>query len=294
MTVVLSLFPGIGVLDRAFEEEGFCVVRGPDVLWGGNVRAFHPPAGVFGGIIGGPPCQDFSPLKYLLEAQGRKPKHGNLIPEYERCVLEAEPEWFLMENVPPAPLPAVPGYQVKAILLNNRWVGGVQHRLRRFSFGSKDGRELLFGDELVVFEASEWDWLVTSDPRTVPVKMGGNGKVKTTVTAGSGPAPGQRGRAPTVIQSGVDNSPQAKGRVPATVTGGHGPLPYNTVTSSDGGPSVRMARYKLSEMLELQGLPADFCDEMPFTMAGKRKAIGNAVPMDMGRAIARAVKRATA
>jgi len=28
--LVLSLFPGIGLLDRAFEEEGFTVVRGPD------------------------------------------------------------------------------------------------------------------------------------------------------------------------------------------------------------------------------------------------------------------------
>lgn len=36
--LVLSLFPGIGLLDMAFEQEGFCVVRGPDVLWGGDVR----------------------------------------------------------------------------------------------------------------------------------------------------------------------------------------------------------------------------------------------------------------
>ena len=35
MTLVLSLFPGIGLLDMAFEAEGFCVVRGPDLLWGG-------------------------------------------------------------------------------------------------------------------------------------------------------------------------------------------------------------------------------------------------------------------
>lgn len=33
--LILSLFPGIGLLDRAFEECGFCVVRGPDILWGG-------------------------------------------------------------------------------------------------------------------------------------------------------------------------------------------------------------------------------------------------------------------
>jgi len=30
--LVLSLFPGIGLLDMAFEQEGFCVVRGPDML----------------------------------------------------------------------------------------------------------------------------------------------------------------------------------------------------------------------------------------------------------------------
>jgi DNA (cytosine-5)-methyltransferase 1 len=55
--LVLSLFPGIGLLDMAFEQEGFCVVRGPDLLWGGDVKRFHPPAGKFDGVIGGPPCQ---------------------------------------------------------------------------------------------------------------------------------------------------------------------------------------------------------------------------------------------
>jgi len=52
MMLVLSLFPGIGLLDRAFEEEGFCIVRGPDLLWGGDIRSFHPPAGRFDGVIG--------------------------------------------------------------------------------------------------------------------------------------------------------------------------------------------------------------------------------------------------
>jgi DNA (cytosine-5)-methyltransferase 1 len=56
-SLVLSLFPGIGLLDRAFEMEGFCIVRGPDLLWGGDVKTFHPPKGRIDGIIGGPPCQ---------------------------------------------------------------------------------------------------------------------------------------------------------------------------------------------------------------------------------------------
>src|SRR5260370_15463161 len=99
MDLVLSLFPGIGLLDRAFEEEGFCVVRGPDVLWGGDIRRFHPPAGVFAGVIGGPPCQAFSPLVHLVRAAwGESAITENLIPEFERCVFEVQPRWFLMEN----------------------------------------------------------------------------------------------------------------------------------------------------------------------------------------------------
>src|SRR6185503_20744824 len=104
--LVLSLFPGIGLLDMAFEEAGFCVVRGPDLLWGGDVRAFHPPAGKFEGVIGGPPCQAFSRLVHIVRAKGQTPR-PNLIPEYERVVAEAAPAWFLMENVPEAPEPVV-------------------------------------------------------------------------------------------------------------------------------------------------------------------------------------------
>lgn len=131
--LVLSLFPGIGLLDRAFEEAGFCVVRGPDLLWGGDVKTFHPPAGRFDGVIGGPPCQLFGKMRYLNPLAGKKV--GNLIPEFERVVFEAQPLWFLMENVPDAPEPAIAGYGINSLILNNRWVGGEQNRIRRFSFG---------------------------------------------------------------------------------------------------------------------------------------------------------------
>ena len=141
--LVLSLFPGIGLLDRAFEEEGFCVVRGPDLLWGGDVRTFHPPAGAFAGVIGGPPCQHHSRLRLLTEHNGNRVAE-NLIPEFERCLTEASPLWFLMENVPGAPEPNVAGYLVRSLVVNNRWVAAApeQNRRRRFSFGSRDGRSL--------------------------------------------------------------------------------------------------------------------------------------------------------
>jgi DNA (cytosine-5)-methyltransferase 1 len=157
--LVLSLFPGIGLLDRAFEEEGFTVVRGPDLLWGGDIRQFHVPAGKFDGVIGGPPCQAFSRMANIARARGQQVAESR-IPEFERVVLESQPEWFLMENVPEAPIPAVAGYQVRDYTVNNRWVGGTQNRVRRFSFGTTDGRELSI--EIVALEPAEFETAVTA------------------------------------------------------------------------------------------------------------------------------------
>lgn len=143
MQLVLSLFPGIGLLDMAFEQEGFCVVRGPDVLWGGDVRRFHPPAGRFDGVIGGPPCQAFSALVNInIKRYGKQCVAANLIPEFERCVKEACPRWFVMENVPRAPLPSVLGYSVDAKLLDCREFDSPQSRKRLISFGSIEQRML--------------------------------------------------------------------------------------------------------------------------------------------------------
>jgi site-specific DNA-cytosine methylase len=81
---VLSLFPGIDLMGRGFEQEGYCVVRGPDLIFGGDVRAFHPPPGRFDGIIGGSPCQDFSTAR-------RCPPTGygvEMLHEFCRCVAD--------------------------------------------------------------------------------------------------------------------------------------------------------------------------------------------------------------
>lgn len=135
--LVLSLFPGIGLLDMAFEAEGFCVVRGPDILWGGDIRRFHPPAGRFDGVIGGPPCQPFSNLRHLLKAMGRDTKVKDLIPEFVRCIEDALPRWFVMENVKAAPSPSPGGYTVAMEDLRDNVLGGLTKRRRRIWFGAR-------------------------------------------------------------------------------------------------------------------------------------------------------------
>jgi len=189
--LVLDVPPGIGLFGLAFEKEGYCLVMGPDLLWGRDMRDWHPPKGTFEGIIGGPPCQEFSRMRHMLEATGKLPRFGNLIPEFERIIYEAQPDWFVMENVSDAPIPVVSGYTVHDYLLNNRFFGGVAHRVRRFSFGSPQGYELQF--EVVAFEALEWQYAVTSDGRQIPVKYLKGGKPKrVTVLAADTPTPGQR------------------------------------------------------------------------------------------------------
>lgn len=132
--LILSCYPGVGVFDAAFEEEGFCVVRGPDLLWGGDIRRFHPPPDKFWGVKGGSPCQDFSAVR-------RAPPTGEgaeLMAEFGRVVTEARPEWYLLENVPRAPDLAIPGYGYQRLDLNQGWYSGVS-RLRHFQFGSRSG-----------------------------------------------------------------------------------------------------------------------------------------------------------
>jgi DNA (cytosine-5)-methyltransferase 1 len=259
--LVLSLFPGIGLLDRAFEQEGFCVVRGPDVIWGGDIRTFHPPAGVFAGVIGGPPCQSFSPLANMGRAQGRQPVFGNLIPEYERCVSECEPQWYIMENVRDAPEPCVDGYSQHGQLLNNRWLGEEQNRLRRITFGIR-GFGARLDIETCALEPAMYAPAVTS-------------------TDGGGTIPM---RPPTVTSNVGGIARSRRQWKPGTVTAAH---------QGHGKGPPRMWRYSLEQACELQGVPPGHLDHSPFTAAGKLKAIANGVPLAMGLAIARAVRAAT-
>lgn len=243
MQLVLSLFPGIGLLDRAFEAEGFCIVRGPDLLWGGDIKRFHPPMGRLDGVIGGSPCQRWSALSGIIKAtHGEGSLAEDLIPEFERVVREAQPHWFLMENVRRAPLPVVRGYHVDGSLLNARWLGEEQNRLHRLSFGTRGGARLHY--ETTALEPAHFEPRVCTNSggrRAKPVRDPNTGRMR-----------GKQG----------------------------------------GADWHRLQSRSIAKMCELQGLPADFFAHSPFTKEAQGKMLGNGVPLPMGRAVAKAVKRA--
>jgi DNA (cytosine-5)-methyltransferase 1 len=173
---VLSTFPGWDLLGRAFHEAGFCVVHSPEWLWGQDVRNWHSVAGVFQGVIGGPPCQAFSRLAHMVRQNGYEPKFGNLIPDFERIVEESECDWFVMEEVPDAPVPHPVGYGVHDFLLNNRDLGDDVNRLRRISFGCRGERRVLNVD-VVALHSQRFEYAATGGSAR-PVAIGGSGKPK--------------------------------------------------------------------------------------------------------------------
>lgn len=137
--LVLSLFPGIDLFGRGFERAGYCVVRGPDPIFGGRIEDFFPVPEAFEGIIGGSPCQDFSRAR-------RCPPTGDglrLLAEFLRCVELAFPLWFLLENVPAVPSVNPTGYTMQRMNLNAFEFGASQNRNRCFQFGSRDGSKLV-------------------------------------------------------------------------------------------------------------------------------------------------------
>jgi DNA (cytosine-5)-methyltransferase 1 len=139
--LVLSLFPGIGLLDRAFAAAGFCIVQAADKITGGDVREFHGVPGLIKGIVAGPPCQGFS----WANSKRKKADHYSVQHSREmlqhtcRIIVECRPEWFLIENVPLVPDVRIDGYTVQRIPITHLECGGVQLRSRHIQFGSIHG-----------------------------------------------------------------------------------------------------------------------------------------------------------
>jgi len=216
MLLVLSLFSGVGLLDKAFREAGFCVVSAGDLITGQDIRDFTGVKNKFNGVIGGSPCQDFSSLKrdkgnYSLE----------MVYEFLRVVAECEPDWYLLENVKGVPnvtellnssvtdrqefcVTDLVQYSHQRIDINQGWYDNYS-RLRHIQFGSK------------------YDLYLN--------------------------------------------------------------IPRGQMNNIDGGCALASDDRSFKELCHIQGLPDDY-DLPDFNVKGKKKAVGNGVPLSMGRVIA--------
>ncbi len=145
--IIVDVFPGWGLLSRPWREAGFPVLWGPDLLFGETVEEWPLPLDVAWGLVGGPPCQAFSIARSgaagPLDRQCR-----DMTPEFVRLVKQGEPQWFLMENVRQAPIPRIDGYRVQPMLLDSADFGCYQSRVRRFTYGTRDGTRLAVPESL--------------------------------------------------------------------------------------------------------------------------------------------------
>ncbi len=132
--LILSIFSGIGMLDKGFTDNGFIVVSAPEKILNGDIRDFKGIENIFSGIIGGSPCQSFSGLN-------RNPNGYSLemLNEFKRVVIECKPQWFLLENVTRVPSIEINGYHVQRFNLSPKDLGFSQSRNRCFQFGSLEG-----------------------------------------------------------------------------------------------------------------------------------------------------------
>ncbi len=203
--LILSLFPGVDLFSKPFEERGFCVVRGPDILLGQDIRDFHVPSGVFAGVIGGSPCQEFSALN-----RNKSTGYGlEMLGEYQRIVEEAQPDWWLLENVARVPDLKINQYGWQRFPLNLAWFSDCS-RLRHFQFGAKNKAKL--SPPIFVTKETNNSAALASDDRS------------------------------------------------------------------------------FAQLKAIQGLPSSF-DLESFTVEGKKRAVGNGVPLPLGRVLAQMIDR---
>lgn len=163
---VVDLFSGCGGLSLGFEVAGFEVLAGIDhweaaiETYGANLDhdalvsdldnveatlqlldQYRDAAGGPPGIIGGPPCQDFS-----LAGNRSGGKRAALTEDFADTVIRAQAPFFVMENVPNALKFDVyraaltklqhAGFEVRIITLNAVEWGVPQRRTRLFAFGT--------------------------------------------------------------------------------------------------------------------------------------------------------------
>lgn len=290
---VVDLFCGCGGLSLGFEKEGYNVVAAYD-NWDAAIEVyksnfnhpvykfdlmdveratesvkFHHPEM----IIGGPPCQDFSPAGKRDENNGR----GDLTVSYAKIVAAVRPEWFVMENVERITktqklLDAVDvlkkaGYGLTQIVLDASLCGVPQKR-KRFILVGKIGA----ADGFILNVLKEH---LASKPMTVADALGDKLDIKFYYRH-------PRSYARRGIFSVDEPSPTIRG-VNRPIPAGYTPHPTDPIKDLTGIRALTSVERSM-----IQTFPKNF--KFIGTKTSIEQMIGNAVPVNLGAYVGRCIK----
>lgn len=293
---VVDLFCGCGGLSLGFENAGMDVVAAFDnwadalAVYRNNfshpaIRAdlmnvedsvkailpYNPDM-----IIGGPPCQDFSPAGKRNEDNGR----GDLTVCYARIISEIKPQWFVMENVErilktqklqdALKIFKTAGYGLTYTVLNAALCGVPQKR-KRFVMIGKIGADDDFMKSTLLEKLSDHEMSVAE-------YFGDKLKIKYYY------------RHPrSYARRGIFSTDEPS----ATIRGVNRPMPKG-YTLHPGDPVKSLVGIRPLTSLErsmIQTFPEDF--DFDGTKTNIEQMIGNAVPVNLGYYIADAIFRYT-
>ena len=289
----VDLFCGCGGLSLGFMKAGFEIAAGFD-FWdeaiavyernfshpvikqdlsdvagaSEKIRAYSPEM-----IIGGPPCQDFSSAGKRDEDNGR----GDLTVSYARIIADVRPEWFVMENVERIQktrklaeairIYKEAGYGLTCTVLDASLCGVPQKRKRFVMIGHLGSPDDFMRSRLFKRLAEK--------PMTVADYFGNSLDVKYYYRH-------PRSYARRGIFSVDEPSPTIRG-VNRPMPDGYQLRPNDPVRTKDG---VRPLTTKERSMI--QTFPEEFVFLGSKTM--REQMIGNAVPVNLGRFVAEAIK----
>jgi DNA (cytosine-5)-methyltransferase 1 len=275
-------------------------------------------------VVGGPPCTPFSKSGFWLEQkrESRDP-NASLLDEYVRVVRETRPEAFILENVQGLTYKTHKeqfdrllkgltelGYNPQWKVLLAADYGVPQLRRRVFVVGRRDGRAFefpkpthsgwsehtrTFDSDLIPHVTSQSAFVGLPKSTGVDEYVDGQyGDLAAEVP------PGQNYLWHTSRYGGRDHfewrsrywtfllrlDPNRPSTTLQAQPGPYvGPFHWDNVVTSEG--KARARRLRVPEILRLMSFPDDF--QVPTKRADVQRQLGNAVPLELGKAVARAL-----
>ena len=276
-------------------------------------------------VVGGPPCTPFSKSGFWLEEKrNSSDPNASLLDEYARVVSEAQPRAFILENVQgltyathKAQLTRVleqlthAGYRPTYKVLMAADYGDPQLRRRVFVVGRRDGEEFRFpepthsgwSEHTRTFDLAKKPYVTAGSaigPLMADPSASGQVVEGTYADLLAEVPPGQNYLWHTERYGGRDVFKWRSrywtfllrldpGRPSSTLQAQPGPWvgPFHWENVRNDEGILRARRLSKAELLRLMSLPDDFLVEGDG--ATIRRQLGNAVPLEMGKAVVRAL-----